>query len=239
MRIGLIGYGQMGKAVESIAVDRGHTIVFTIDEVNKHDLVPEVLQTAEVIIEFTGPESALNTILAALGSNVPVVSGSTGWLDHLEEACHYCRQRNGAFFYATNFSLGANIFMEINRKLAGLMAAHSGYLPRLEEIHHTRKKDSPSGTALSIVSDIFAMNPHIREWTPNLIPEPGQIPVTSIREGEVPGTHEIRYVSKEDIISLKHEALNRKGLASGAVLAAEFLSGRSGIFTMSDLLGLK
>ncbi|OFY47268.1 MAG: hypothetical protein A2X22_10610 [Bacteroidetes bacterium GWF2_49_14] len=239
MRIGLIGYGQMGKAVESIAVDRGHTIVFAIDEVNKHDMVPKVLQTAEVIIEFTGPESALNNILAVLGSNVPVVSGSTGWLDHLEEACHYCRKQNGAFFYATNFSLGANIFMEINRKLAGLMSAHSGYLPRLEEIHHTRKKDSPSGTALSIVNDILAMNPHIREWTPDLIPQPGQITVTSIREGEVPGSHEVRYVSKEDIISLKHEALNRKGLASGAVVAAEFIAGRSGIFTMSDLLGLK
>jgi 4-hydroxy-tetrahydrodipicolinate reductase len=239
MRIGLIGYGQMGKAVEAIAQERGHTIVFTIDEVNRHDMVTEVLKMAEVILEFTGPESAFENILNALTSDVPVVSGSTGWLDHYEEACQYCQNRKGAFFYASNFSLGANIFMEVNRKLAGLMAAHSGYLPRVEEIHHTRKKDSPSGTALSLVRDIMMMNPQISEWTANLIPETGQIPLTSIREGEVAGTHEVRYVSREDIISLKHQALSRKGLALGAVLAAEFIAGKSGIFTMSDLLALK
>jgi len=238
MKIGLIGYGQMGKAVEAAAIRRGHNVTIRIDENNLADFNEENLLKADVILEFTGPHSAFNNIMGILKAGVPVVSGSTGWLDKFDEVRKCCLDNNGAFFYASNFSLGVNILFALNRNLAKIMTNYPGYSPRIEEIHHIRKKDSPSGTALVIAEDIIRNHDQFDGWSAELVPPHGKIPVTSIREGEVTGTHEIRYVSTDDVLSVRHEAFSRNGLAVGAVLAAEFLNGKRGIFGMNDLLGI-
>jgi 4-hydroxy-tetrahydrodipicolinate reductase len=238
MKAGLIGYGQMGKAVEAAALQRGHSVVFRIDENNLADFTRDNLRKADVILEFTGPHSAFQNIIEIIKSGVPVVSGSTGWMDKLEEVKKCCADQNGAFFYASNFSLGVNILFALNRTLAKIMTNYPGYSPRIEEIHHIRKKDSPSGTALVLADGIISNHGGFDGWTDNLVPDPGKVPVTSIREGEVTGTHEIRYVSKDDVLSLRHEAFSRNGLAVGAVMAAEFLIGKKGVFGMNDLLGI-
>ncbi len=239
MNLGLIGYGYMGKEVERVALAKQHSIAFIIDENNQADLVPGVLTTADAVIEFTRPESAFRNIEACLTAGVPIISGTTGWLSRFDEAQELCTKLNGSFFYASNFSIGVNLFFELNARLAQLMSTYPDYSVRMEEIHHTRKKDAPSGTALTLAGQIIAENDTITGWTPDLISSRDKITITSVREGNVTGTHSVIYISNEDKITIKHEAFNRGGMAVGAVSAAEFIIGRKGFFSMKDLINNK
>ena len=236
MNIALIGYGQMGKEIEKIAISRGHKIVLTIDKNNIEDFNSNNLSNVDVAIEFTRPESSVNNYKKCFENNIPVVSGTTGWLDKLPEVIKYCENNNSAFFYASNFSLGVNIFFELNKKLAQMMSPFDDYSVKINEIHHTRKLDAPSGTAITLAEGIISNINKFDSWRNSEKTNSNELPVISFREGDVPGTHEIIYDSDIDTISIKHEAKNRKGFALGAVLVAEFLKGKRGIFGMSDLL---
>ena len=237
MKIALIGYGKMGKAIEDIAVSRGHTIVLKVSIDNLQDNTIEKIREADVAIEFTGPESAFDNIIRCLDAGVPVVSGSTGWLSRLEEIREYCGKHNGTFLYASNFSVGVNIFFEVNKRLAALMAPHPDYNVQITEIHHTEKKDAPSGTAISLAEQILETNKRKKEWVNHISENPDELEILSERKDPAPGTHTIEYSSAIDTITITHTAHNRRGFATGAVLAAEFISGRKGIFRMSDVLG--
>lgn len=236
MKIGLIGYGKMGKEIEKIAIERGHDIPMIIDLHNLDDLKPEMLQMCEAVIEFTRPDTAVKNYLACFEAGVPVVSGTTGWLHEREKVNELCVRYNGTFFYASNFSIGVNLFFELNRKLASLMARQNLYSGRLREIHHVHKLDAPSGTAISLAEDILENIPELTNWT--MDPQPGhhELPVLSERTGEVPGTHIITYESDADYIEITHCAKSRKGFALGAVMAAEFCLTHNGILSMKDLL---
>lgn len=236
MKIGLIGYGQMGKEVERVALSKGHRISFIIDEQNQADLNSRVLSQADVVIEFTRPDAAFRNLKACLEAAVPVVSGTTGWLNKFEELKALCHTLKGGFFYSSNFSIGVNLFFELNALLAGLMKSYPDYEVRIEEIHHTRKKDSPSGTALALAGEIIAVNGNIIGWSPELLSPKDQITVTSIREGNVTGIHSVSYISEEDKIMIRHEAFSRTSFANGAVSAAEFMVNRKGIYGMKDLI---
>jgi 4-hydroxy-tetrahydrodipicolinate reductase len=226
----------MGKEIEKIAISRGHKIVLTIDKNNIEDFNSNNLSNVDVAIEFTRPESSVNNYKKCFENNIPVVSGTTGWLDKLPEVIKYCENNNSAFFYASNFSLGVNIFFELNKKLAQMMSPFDDYSVKINEIHHTRKLDAPSGTAITLAEGIISNINKFDSWRNSEKTNSNELPVISFREGDVPGTHEIIYDSDIDTISIKHEAKNRKGFALGAVLAAEFLKGKRGIFGMSDLL---
>jgi 4-hydroxy-tetrahydrodipicolinate reductase len=238
MNIALLGYGQMGKEIEQIALSRGHRVALIIDKDNLHDLNASNLTNIDVAIEFSRPESAVANFKICFESNVPVVAGTTGWLDKLPEVISLCDQHQTGFFYASNFSLGVNIFFALNRKLAALMAPFNQYQVRMNEIHHTRKLDAPSGTAITLAEGILAETQRFDRWVNILEAEPNELPITSERIGDVPGTHEIFYESPIDTITIRHEAHNRKGFATGAVLAAEFMKGKKGYFGMNDLLNL-
>ena len=238
MKIALIGYGKMGKEIEKIALERGHNITIIIDQNNSEDINSPTFKQADVAIEFTTPYSALNNIRACADSNVPVVCGSTGWLDHLAEITEYVKGRNGALFYASNFSLGVNIFFKVNQYLASLMSKFNDYSVEVEEWHHNQKLDSPSGTAITIAEDILKSYPNKTEWVNQSVNDKSKLGIISIRKGEIPGTHTVSYTNPVDSISITHEAKSRQGLALGAVLAAEFVAGKTGIFTMNDLLAL-
>jgi 4-hydroxy-tetrahydrodipicolinate reductase len=229
----------MGKEVEKQARSRNHQVSFIIDEHNQSDLQPSMLTLADVVIEFTGPDAAFRNIEACLQAGVPVVSGTTGWLSRFDEARELCLKLNGGLFYASNFSIGVNLFFELNSRLAQLMGSYPGYSVRIEEIHHTRKKDAPSGTALTLANQVTEENENISGWSPELIPANDQIAMTSIREGNVTGIHSVVYVSDQDKITIRHEAFNRIGFAVGAVSAAEYMVGRKGIHTMKDLINNK
>lgn len=238
MKIALIGYGKMGKAIEEIALSRGHEIVLKIDLDNQQDFTPAKLAAADVAIEFTGPHSAEENLKKLFDAGIPVVSGSTGWLDRWDEMKQYCESKNGGFVYASNFSIGVNLFFELNTYLARLMAGHPEYEVSMEEIHHTQKKDAPSGTAITLAEQVLA---HIRgkkKW----VNEPGhkadELLITSKRIDPAPGTHSVKYHSEVDDIEIIHTAHNRKGFAGGAVAAAEYIAGKKGIHTMKDVLGL-
>ena len=236
MNIALIGYGKMGKAVEQIALARGHQIVLTIDEGNRAAFTSENIQKADVAIEFTGPDAAFENLSLCLRNRVPVVCGSTGWLEKLPEVESICKEHDSALIVASNFSVGVNIFFEINRKLAALMAHQNSYQPQITEIHHTHKKDAPSGTAISLASDIMAAQPQFKTWVNHASTQKDQLPIISERIDPAPGTHHVRYHSEIDDIEIIHTAHNRNGFALGAVLAAEFLQSRQGVFTMKDVL---
>lgn len=236
MKIGLIGYGHMGKEVENAALARGHQISFIIDENNQAQLVQSVLSIADVIVEFTRPDVAFRNIRACLEAGVPVVSGTTGWHERFGEIKSLCDDLNGGLFYASNFSIGVNLFFELNSCLAKLMSSYPGYSVRIEEKHHTRKKDAPSGTALTLAERIISENDRITGWSPDLISPDDKISMTSIREGDVTGIHSVVYLSGDEKISIRHEAFNRKDFVSGALSAAEFMVNRKGIFTMKDLI---
>lgn len=238
MRIALLGYGKMGKAIEEIAVGKGHAIVLKIDEHNLADFTKENIAGADAAIEFTGPHSAYDNIKKAIGFGVPVVSGSTGWTGRMNEIRQYCLENNGAFLYSSNFSIGVNIFFEVNKKLAALMANRPEYDIRMEEIHHTQKKDAPSGTAISLAEQILGQVGRKTKWVNEEDNDPGTLSITSKRIDPAPGTHSIRYSSPIDDIEIVHTAHSRQGFASGAVLAAEFLKGKKGIFSMKDVLSL-
>jgi 4-hydroxy-tetrahydrodipicolinate reductase len=238
MKIALIGYGKMGKAIEEVALQRNHTIVLKIDENNVADFTKENLSKADVAIEFTGPHSAFENIKKAIEWQRPVVSGSTGWIERLDEIKKYCNQKNGSFLYASNFSIGVNIFFELNKKLASLMSVHRDYKVSIEEIHHTQKKDAPSGTAITLAEQIIEQLPYKKNWVNKESKDPGELSITSKRVDHAPGTHSIKYSSAIDDIEVIHTAHNRTGFATGAVLAAEFIKDKKGYFSMKDVLNL-
>ncbi|HXD79701.1 MAG TPA: 4-hydroxy-tetrahydrodipicolinate reductase [Puia sp.] len=237
MKIALIGYGKMGHAIEEIARARGHEIVLTVSIENVEDNTIANIRKADVAIEFTGPGSAYDNIIRCLDAGVPVVSGSTGWLDRLAGVRQHCGQTRGAFLYASNFSIGVNIFFEVNKRLAALMAPHQEYEVRIREIHHTEKKDAPSGTAISLAEQILEKIPRKKGWVNHISDNLEELEILSERVDPAPGTHRIEYGSDIDTIEIVHTAHNRRGFASGAVLAAEFLQGKKGVFQMSDVLG--
>ncbi|GAB2773901.1 4-hydroxy-tetrahydrodipicolinate reductase [Rhabdobacter roseus] len=235
MNILLVGYGKMGRAIEQIAVDRGHTIVGKIDVQNRADLENFHRSHVDVAIEFSAPEAAYANITTCLQKGWPVVSGTTGWLAHRAEIELLCQQKQGAFFYASNYSIGVNLFFRLNRQLARLMQGQP-YELALTEIHHIHKLDAPSGTAITLAEGIQAENAAVQGWT--LAPDrrEGYLPITSEREGEVPGTHIVRYESEVDTIEISHMAHSRQGFALGAVVSAEWLVGKQGVYGMDDLL---
>jgi 4-hydroxy-tetrahydrodipicolinate reductase len=238
MKIALIGYGKMGKEIEKIAISRGHEVSLIIDITNPQDLTPENLKRCDVAIEFTIPESAVNNYFTCFSAGIPVVSGTTGWLDKKEVVYKNCKENNGTFFYGSNFSIGANLFFELNRKLAALMTTHPEYNVEMLEVHHIHKLDAPSGTGISLAEDIIDILPGKTAWVNDKLPAENEINIMSERRGEVPGIHTIKYESDIDFIEITHSAKNRKGLAFGAVLAAEFCKDRIGILTMKDLLNI-
>ena len=238
MKIALIGYGKMGKAIEEIALKKGHAIALKITSKNQEKLTIEDLKKADVAIEFTNPESAAGNILLCLKAGVPVISGTTGWLKHLEEIKSKCMSLDGSFLYASNFSVGVNIFFELNKRLALLMNKHSEYDVRIEETHHTQKKDAPSGTAITLAEGILDQNDSKTKWVNNVAATEDELSILSHRIDAVPGTHSVKYSSEIDDIEIIHTAHNRMGFAQGAVLAAEYIAGRKGIFSMKDVLGI-
>jgi len=236
LKIVISGYGKMGKAVEKQALQRGHTIIATIDNEKEWDEKRNQLLEGDVIIDFSVPEVIIDNIYKAFQFNIPVVVGTTAWYDHLEEITGYCKNHGRSLFYAPNFSIGVNIFFEINSKLAELMNEQGQYQVHLEETHHIHKKDAPSGTAARIANDIIQRIKRYTGWEKEQTTNNHSFPVVSHRKDEVPGTHVVSYESKADKITLRHEAKSREGFALGAVLAAEFLAGRKGVYTMKDLI---
>lgn len=238
MNIALIGYGKMGKAIEEIAVQRGHTIVLKIDVDNAHDFTKENLAKADVAIEFTGPHSAYDNLKKLMQFGTATVCGSTGWLEKLDEIKSDCQKYNTGFIYASNFSVGVNIFFEVNKRLAALMKVHHDYDVQLTEIHHTAKKDAPSGTAITLAEQVLENIPRKKHWVNHISDNPEDLEILSERIDPAPGTHKIKYSSAIDDIEIIHTAHTRKGFALGAVLAAEFLKGKKGIYGMKEVLGL-
>ncbi len=238
MKIILVGYGKMGRIIEKTALDRGHEIIGRIDLDNASDLDTTLAATADAAIEFTGPHSAFDNVMKCLSLGIPVVCGSTGWLDRYEEAAGYCRQQLGSLLYASNFSVGVNIFFEINKTLARLMAGHPGYEVSIREIHHTQKKDAPSGTAITLAEQVLRAVPGKEQWVNEETGEAADLLITSERIDPYPGLHTVRYASAIDEIRITHEAHSRDGFALGAVLAAEFIRERTGVFSMKDVLGI-
>lgn len=236
MKIALIGYGKMGKTIEGIALQRGHTAKLKIDIDSIADFTKENLQQCDVAIEFTGPHSAKENILTCLNAGIPVVSGSTGWLEDWNEVSDVCRKKNGSFLYASNFSVGVNIFFELNKKLAQLMKGHDDYAISMEEIHHTQKKDAPSGTAITLAEQILEEIPRKKNWVNDIAKNPEELSIISKREDPAPGTHSIKYSSAIDDIEIIHTAHSRQGFALGAILAAEYIADKKGIFSMKDVL---
>jgi len=244
MKIALIGYGKMGKAIEEIALQKNHEIAVIVDEHHAASLAPAMLAPADVAIEFTRPEAAYNNILKCFEANVPVVCGTTGWTDRLEEVQRICRQKNQSFFYSSNYSIGVNIFFEVNKKLAELMNEQKQYDEVfINEIHHIHKLDAPSGTAISLAEQILQRVKRLNSWSNYAsgenkppVKKDEELPVFSSREGEVPGTHIVKYFSREDEIEIMHKAFSRRGFASGALCAAEWIAGKKGVFGMKDLL---
>jgi len=235
MKVALIGYGKMGKEIEKIALDRGHEIVSIIDIDNLHDFDSEAFKSAEVAIEFTQPRIAINNYRKCLERNMPVVAGTTGWLEHLPEIKTACEKEGKTFFYASNYSLGVNVFFAVNKYLARIMNQFPNYDVTMEEIHHIHKLDAPSGTAITLAEGILENISRKNKWVEGKEAKSGELEIRSIREGEVPGIHEITYESEADIINIKHDAKNRKGFALGAVIAAEFTKGKKGFLTMNDI----
>ena len=237
MKIALLGYGKMGKAIEEISLQKGHQIVLRITEENLNDLTKENIQKADVAIEFSSPESAVSNILFCLNANIPVVSGTTGWMQQLKMVDDKCKEMNGTFLYASNYSIGVNIFFELNKKLASLMSKHTNYNVEIEEIHHTQKKDAPSGTAITLAEEILASSDIKTKWINSTTKDENELSIISKRIDEVSGTHSVKYSSGIDDIEIIHTAHNRKGFAQGAVLAAEFIVGKKGVYTMKNVLG--
>ncbi len=233
MKIALLGYGKMGKVIEKIALERGHEIVLKKTSANSYN----GLENADVAIDFSIPNAAVANITACLNKNIPVVSGTTGWLDSYNEMVTLCTEKNGSFIYGSNFSLGVNIFFELNRYLAELMSKFNNYKVSMEEIHHTQKLDAPSGTAISLAKGIID-NSTYNNWVLHN-PNENEIKIDAKRIENVPGTHSIFYDSEIDTIEIKHIAHNREGFALGSVIAAEWIADKKGIFTMNDVLNLK
>lgn len=239
MDIALIGYGKMGKAIEEVAIDRGHKIVLKISKDNLSAFSESNLRMANVVIEFSTPDAVLHNIMVCLNSGVPVVCGTTGWNNHLDKAKERCMEENGTFLQSSNFSVGVNLFFELNKYLANLMNNWSTYDVCISETHHTEKKDAPSGTAITLAEQILANLNRKKHWhkaDENESEDAAIIPIHSFRENNIPGTHQVKYSSEIDDIEIIHTAHSRKGFAIGAVLAAEFIYNKKGIFSMEDVL---
>ena len=235
MKIALLGYGRMGKTIEKIALNRGHEIVLKVDENSKNYNI----NVADIAIDFSIPKAAFTNITNCFKNNIPVVSGTTGWLNEFDDAIDICKSNNGAFIYASNFSLGVNIFFELNEYLAKMMANLNDYTIEMEEIHHTKKLDAPSGTAITLAEGIIKHKAK-KSWNLDTVTNTNtEIPIIAKRIPEISGTHKISYKSDVDSINIEHIAHNREGFALGAVIAAEWLLDKNGIFTMKNVLGLK
>jgi len=238
MKIALVGYGKMGRTIERIALERGHEVVLRIRNSNKTTLIKIILANADVVIEFTNPEAAFDNVRKCLMAGTPVVCGSTGWNEKLEEAYKICFENNTAMLQSSNFSIGVNVFFEINKLLAQIMNQYPNYEVSIEETHHTHKKDAPSGTAITIAERIMEQLDRKKTWSITQPFAPNELSIIAHRIDEVPGTHNVKYSSDIDEIELIHTAHNRDGFALGALVAAEFLQGKKGIFKMKDVLGL-
>jgi 4-hydroxy-tetrahydrodipicolinate reductase len=236
MRIVLIGYGKMGKEIERIAIDRGHQIVSKIDIENPDDLNSLTNKEVDVAIEFSNPVSAFSNIMKCIEKQIPIVCGTTGWLEKKAEVEKATQSFDSTFFYASNYSIGVNLFFKLNKQLAKLMQPHAGYDIYTNEIHHIEKKDSPSGTAITIAEGIMSQYPNKKKWVNNEIPGADEIAIWSQRETTKPGTHTVKYISKVDQIEVTHEAFSREGFALGAVIAAEWILGKKGVLGMDDML---
>lgn len=237
MRIALIGYGKMGKAIEEIAAGKGHEIVLRVHIDNLEDFTEENVKKADVAIEFTHPGSAFENVTRCMQWGVPVVCGTTGWLDKYEEATNICVREGSALLVASNFSIGVNIFFEVNKRLAELMEPQKNYEVMMEEIHHTEKKDAPSGTAITLAEQILERISRKKKWVNHMSDVVDELGIVSERIDPAPGTHKVKYHSAIDDIEIIHTAHNRKGFAAGALLAAEFVHDKKGIFLMKDVLG--
>ncbi|MBU2929507.1 4-hydroxy-tetrahydrodipicolinate reductase [Winogradskyella psychrotolerans] len=232
MKIALLGYGRMGKSIEAIAINRGHSIVLKVSDANSdYDF-----SDTDVAIDFSIPNAAVANIKKAIDAGIPVISGTTGWLGQYDEVIDYCTSKNGTFLYASNFSLGVNLFFELNKRLSKLISGFSEYTTEIEEIHHTQKLDAPSGTAITLAEQIIEQT-HYNNWTLDE-PKDSEIHIEAKRIEGIPGTHEITYDSEIDSISIKHTAHSRQGFAMGAVIAAEWIKDKKGIFNMKDVLNI-
>lgn len=236
MKIALLGYGKMGKEIEKIAVERGHQIILVIDNESDWQKQKSLLSSADVAIEFSTPESTMQNIFHSFDVNVPVVVGTTGWMEQLDHVKQVCEKNGQTLFYASNFSMGVNIFFEINKKLASMMSRQSGYNVSMEEVHHTEKLDSPSGTAIKLAEVIMDKYPAKKAWENNATDKADVLGIVSKRIDKVPGTHTVKWTSEIDDIELTHTAHNRKGFALGAIMAAEWVNDKRGVFTMHDML---
>ncbi len=236
MRTVIIGYGKMGRAIEKAAMERGHKVILKIDKYNSDQLIPDMIGGADVAFEFSTPETAESNVNACIDAGVPVVCGTTGWTDRLAVSETRCKETGGTFLYGSNFSIGVNIMFQINRWLAEVMNKFPEFSPSISEIHHIHKKDSPSGTAVTLAGDISEKSTRIKNWTNEHTDDPDILDVISERTGEVPGTHTVTYKSPLEILEISHRALDRSVFAAGAVMAAEFLKEKTGVFRMEDLL---
>lgn len=239
MKIALLGYGKMGHAIEEIAVDRKHEVVCRVGIENLEDRTQENIKKADVVIEFTGPESAFSNLKLCIDTGLPVVCGSTGWLSQYDEIKKYCESKGGGLLYASNFSVGVNIFFALNKKLAALIKSSGDYEVDLKEIHHTQKLDAPSGTAITLAEQILEQSSRKKKWVNTVSDNPSELVIISERTDPAPGTHIVTYHSDIDEICITHTAHNRKGFALGAVLAAEFMNEhRTGVYSMQDVLAI-
>lgn len=238
MKVAIIGYGKMGKTIEQILLDRGHTVHLKINQDNHEDLTVSNLKSCDVAIEFTQPSSAIENYFVCFNAQVPVISGTTGWLHDLEKVKAQLQVQNATMFYAPNFSIGVNIFFKINALLAKIMNGQGAYHVEMEEIHHTEKLDSPSGTAIRAAEIILQNLDNKNTWVENVKSDESELLIKVKREDKVPGTHKVDYLSEEDKISISHTAFSRKGFALGAVLAAEWVYQKKGYYTMDDMLNL-
>ena len=238
MKIALIGYGKMGHMIEDIAVDRGHEIVLRLNIDNLEDFTQHNISKAYVAIEFTGPDSAYENVKQCIQFGIPVVSGSTGWNNKIADIQELCLERGGSFLHTSNFSIGVNIFFALNRQLAKLMASHPEYEVSMREIHHTEKKDAPSGTAVTLAEQVLAELPRKQRWVNQPARSGEELSIISERIDPAAGRHEVKYSSEIDDLEIVHTAHNRKGFALGAVLAAEYIHDKKGVFQMKDVLGI-
>ena len=238
MKIALIGYGKMGHIIERIALERGHQIVSIIDKDNQDDFNSPEFKSADVAIEFSMPTAAMENYENCFAANVPVVAGTTGWLSRMDEIKDACKDGKQTFFYASNYSIGVNIFFALNKYLAKIMNNYPAYDVRMEEVHHIHKLDSPSGTAITLAEGIIQNLDRKDKWIESSTPATDEVGITAFRRDEVPGIHTIIYESAVDTISMTHDAKSREGFALGAVVAAEFLAGKKGFYTMEDLMKL-
>lgn len=238
MKIALIGYGKMGKTIADLAKKQGHEIILTIDAENKNDLKGDLFKTADVAIEFTQPNQAFDNIMACFEAGIPVVSGTTGWYDELTKLDLVCKEKNGSLVYASNFSIGVNLFFVLNKILARQMSQYPDYKVSMKETHHIAKLDAPSGTAITLAEDLINNHSGYQGWTKDASVENEILPIFSVREDPAPGKHEIFYTSEIDEIKISHEALNRNGFSLGALFAAQWILGKKGVYHFADILGL-